>query len=183
MSSPRYPIRCGFIDPQGIVKKLTVCSHCRESKQELNHDYEIVLLSILPWFHVYGLMTMIHVTCAGVRLIMLPKFEEDSFLHSIEKYKPTSSFMVPPLMVFLAKHPLVDKYDMTSLRELYCGAAPLSQEVEMAVLKRLPHIEVNMVEKLSSETLILALLHLVRSSGLRHVRDNVGSDNEPREDH
>lgn len=73
---------------------------------------------------------------------MLPKFEEESFLNSIQTYKPTSSFMVPPLMVFLAKHPLVDKYDMTSLKELYCGAAPLSREVEEAVLKRLPHVEV-----------------------------------------
>lgn len=45
--------------------------------------------------------------------------------------------MVPPLMVFLAKHPLVDNYDLTSLRELLCGAAPLSKETEDAVYKRL----------------------------------------------
>lgn len=73
---------------------------------------------------------------------MLPKFEEQTFLHSISQYKPTASFMVPPLMVFMAKHPLVDKYDVTSLRELYCGAAPLSAEVEDAILKRFPHVEV-----------------------------------------
>lgn len=88
-------------------------------------------------------MTMLQACCAGVRLIMLPKFEEESFLRSIEKYKPTSSFMVPPLMVFMAKHPLVDKYDMSSLTELYCGAAPLSREVEEAVLKRLPSVGVS----------------------------------------
>lgn len=87
-------------------------------------------------------MTMVQACCAGVRLIMLPKFEEESFLASIERYKPTASFMVPPLMVFMAKHPLVDKFNMTSLKELYCGAAPLSREVEEAVLKRLPLLEV-----------------------------------------
>lgn len=45
--------------------------------------------------------------------------------------------MVPPLMVFLAKHPLVDNYDITSIRELLCGAAPLSKETEDAVYQRL----------------------------------------------
>lgn len=45
--------------------------------------------------------------------------------------------MVPPLMVFLAKHPLVDNYDISSVRELLCGAAPLSKETEDAVYKRL----------------------------------------------
>lgn len=44
--------------------------------------------------------------------------------------------MVPPLMVFLAKHPLVDDYDLSSIRELLCGAAPLSKEVEDAVKAR-----------------------------------------------
>lgn len=124
--------------------KLIIKSLSSEARDRLNYQYEIVLLSILPWFHVYGLMSMVQSCCAGVRLIMLPKFEEDSFLQSIEKYKPTSSFMVPPLMVFMAKHPLVDKYDMTSLKELYCGAAPLSREVEEAVLKRLPHVSVKL---------------------------------------
>lgn len=113
-----------------------------DAKIKVDHDYEVVLLSILPWFHVYGLLTMVQCVCTGDRLIMLPKFEEEAFLRSIEQYKPTGSFMVPPLMVFMAKHPLVDKYDVTSLRELYCGAAPLSAEVEDAILKRFPHVEV-----------------------------------------
>lgn len=45
--------------------------------------------------------------------------------------------MVPPLMVFLAKHPFVDEYDLSSLVELACGAAPLSKEVEDAVKARI----------------------------------------------
>lgn len=114
----------------------------RESKKNLHIEDDIVLLSILPWFHVYGLLSMVHSTTAGVLLVMLPKFEEDLFLSTIQKYKTTHSFMVPPLMVFLAKHPSVDKYDLSSLRELYCGAAPLSREVEDAVLKRIPSVQV-----------------------------------------
>ena len=49
--------------------------------------------------------------------------------------------MVPPLMVFLAKHPLVDNFDLSSLNCIICGAAPLSKELQQAVHKRL-HIDV-----------------------------------------
>lgn len=44
--------------------------------------------------------------------------------------------VVPPLMVFLAKHPLVDEYDLSSLQNIYCGAAALGKEVEEAVKAR-----------------------------------------------
>lgn len=49
----------------------------------------------------------------------------------------TISMLVPPLLVFLAKHPLVDKYDLSSLKELWCGAAPLAKETQIAVQKRI----------------------------------------------
>ena len=45
--------------------------------------------------------------------------------------------VVPPIMVFLAKHPLVDQYDLSSLTDLMCGAAPLSQQLEDEVSERL----------------------------------------------
>lgn len=44
--------------------------------------------------------------------------------------------IVPPLAVFLAKHPLVSKYDLTSLNEVWCGAAPLSMEIQRAISDR-----------------------------------------------
>lgn len=50
----------------------------------------------------------------------------------------TTLCLVPPLMVFLAKHPLVVKYDLRSVREIYCGAAPLSVDLIPQVLARLP---------------------------------------------
>lgn len=78
----------------------------------------------------------------GKLFFLFSKFDFTYFILSRKKYKTTHSFMVPPLMVFLAKHPLVDKYDMSSLRELYCGAAPLSKEVEDAVMKRIPNVTV-----------------------------------------
>ncbi|XP_062557091.1 uncharacterized protein LOC134221931 isoform X2 [Armigeres subalbatus] len=97
----------------------------------------IVLLGVLPWFHAYGCMTLINVLCNKQLLVSLPKFEEGLFLSCIENYRCTMVFVVPPLVVFLAKHPLVDSYDLSSVDTLLCGAAPLSKETEDLVKKRL----------------------------------------------
>ncbi|XP_017143264.1 4-coumarate--CoA ligase 1 [Drosophila miranda] len=98
---------------------------------------EITLLTVIPWFHAFGCLTLITTACMGARLVYLPKFEENLFLSAIEKYRVMMAFMVPPLMVFLAKHPIVDKYDLSSLMVLLCGAAPLSRETEDQIKERI----------------------------------------------
>ncbi|XP_012160201.1 luciferin 4-monooxygenase isoform X1 [Ceratitis capitata] len=98
---------------------------------------EITLLTVIPWFHAFGCLTLITTTALGTTLVYLPKFEENLFLGAIEKYRVLMAFMVPPLMVFLAKHPLVDKYDLSSLMVLLCGAAPLSKETQDLITERI----------------------------------------------
>ncbi|XP_017084152.1 4-coumarate--CoA ligase 1 [Drosophila eugracilis] len=98
---------------------------------------EVTLLTVIPWFHAFGCLTLITTACRGARLVFLPKFEEHLFLSAIEKYRVMMAFMVPPLMVFLAKHPIVDKYDLSSLMVLLCGAAPLSRETEDQIKERI----------------------------------------------
>ena len=53
----------------------------------------------------------------------------------------TNAPLVPPLVLFLAKHPLVDKFDLSSLKSLSSGAAPLGRDLEIGVAKRLPNLE------------------------------------------
>ncbi|KAH8363544.1 hypothetical protein KR084_011430 [Drosophila pseudotakahashii] len=98
---------------------------------------EVTLLTVIPWFHAFGCLTLITTACRGARLVYLPKFEENLFLGAIEKYRVMMAFMVPPLMVFLAKHPIVEKYDLSSLMVLLCGAAPLSRETEDQIKERI----------------------------------------------
>lgn len=43
----------------------------------------------------------------------MPKFDLEQFLSNIQKYKITTGYIVPPIAVALAKHPLVDKYDLS----------------------------------------------------------------------
>lgn len=67
----------------------------------------------------------------------MPKFELEQFCQSVQKYKATVGLIVPPIAIGIAKHPIVDKFDLTSLRFFMSGAAPLSESLQQAVETRL----------------------------------------------
>lgn len=84
------------------------------SKQLLGRS--VVSSTVAPWFHAMGFCTMIINACSRDNtFVFLPKYENKSFLSSIEEYKTASISVVPPIMVFLAKSPMFDQYDLSSL--------------------------------------------------------------------
>lgn len=93
-------------------------------------------MGILPFFHSYGFTFYATNIVVNTKIIVLDKFEETLFLSSIEKYRISLMGLVPPLVLFLAKHPLVDKYDISSVEEIMCAAAPLAKETEDLIRKR-----------------------------------------------
>ncbi|KAF2074146.1 hypothetical protein CYY_004549 [Polysphondylium violaceum] len=95
------------------------------------------LMGILPFFHIYGLMLFLMLMLKqGYRVVVLPKFEPVKFLQLIERFKVSISFVVPPVALMFAKSPLIDNYDLSSLRVLFSGAAPLSDNVEREIVNR-----------------------------------------------
>lgn len=64
-------------------------------------------------------------------------FDLEVFCKTIQQEKITFAFIVPPVALALAKHPLVDKYDLSSLRILTSGAAPTAKELVEAIYHRL----------------------------------------------
>ena len=74
---------------------------------------------------------------SGLTLIVMPKFDIENFCAIVQKHKITFAYVVPPVVLLLGKHPIIDKYDLSSLRMLSSGAAPLTQELVEAVYKRL----------------------------------------------
>ena len=67
----------------------------------------------------------------------MPKFEIEKFCSIVQDHKITFAYVVPPVILLLGKHPVIDKYDLSSLRMLNSGAAPLTQELVEAVYTRL----------------------------------------------
>lgn len=78
-----------------------------------------ISLSLLPFFHSYSFILMILALLNGNCSVILSRFEEELFLQIVEKYKIRYLPVVPSLMVFLAKHPLVDKYDLSSVKGIW----------------------------------------------------------------
>lgn len=67
----------------------------------------------------------------------MPKFQIERFCQIIQAQKITFAYLVPPVVLLLGKHPIVDKYDLSSVRMLNCGAAPLTKELVDAAYNRL----------------------------------------------
>lgn len=96
------------------------------------------LIGVLPFFHIYGMVVILFSSLhCGSKTVTMSKFDPELFLSCLEKYKVNIGHLVPPLVLFLAKHPLVDNYDLTSLDEIMVGAAPLGGEVVKAARDRI----------------------------------------------
>ena len=89
-----------------------------------------VLMGILPFYHIYGMTAiMCNTLRAGATVVTMPRFELEQFLDLIQKHKITTAYLVPPLVLALAKHPVVDRYDLSTLDDIMSGAAPLPESV------------------------------------------------------
>ncbi|WP_347956367.1 AMP-binding protein [Gordonia aichiensis] len=97
-----------------------------------------VVLAVLPFFHIYGMTVLLNAALkARAALFVMPRFDLVAFLEGIQKHKVTYAFIAPPVAVALAKHPIIDEYDLSSLHTMLSGAAPLDEELGQAVAKRL----------------------------------------------
>jgi acyl-CoA synthetase (AMP-forming)/AMP-acid ligase II len=97
-----------------------------------------VTLAVLPFFHIYGMVVIMQWGLAeGGTLIVMPRFDMEEFLGAVQKYRITLAPLVPPIVVGLAKHPAVDKYDLSSLKLVFSGAAPLGEAVARQAAQRI----------------------------------------------
>jgi len=71
-------------------------------------------------------------------VVVMPKFELKPLCSYIERYRGTFLMLVPPIALQLARDPIVDKFDVSSLRMIISGAAPLGPELEQELATRLP---------------------------------------------
>ncbi|KAA0084178.1 4-coumarate--CoA ligase family protein [Mycolicibacterium sp. P9-64] len=97
-----------------------------------------VIIAVLPFFHIYGLSVLLTAALvARAKLVIMPSFDLEAFLAAIQDHRCTRAFIVPPLALALANHPVVTSYDLSSLGVIVCGAAPLDAELNRTVNARL----------------------------------------------
>jgi acyl-CoA synthetase (AMP-forming)/AMP-acid ligase II len=96
------------------------------------------ILAVLPFFHIYGLTALMNAPLRlGATVVVLPRFELDQFLGAIEEHRINGLFVAPPIVLALAKHPAVARYDLSSLEYIVSAAAPLDAELARACSARL----------------------------------------------
>ena len=95
-------------------------------------------VGFLPFFHIYGMVVILGMVLRkGAAVVTMPQFDLEAYLRINAQYKCRSAYLVPPIALALAKHPMVDSFDLSSLEMITSGAAPLGAELELAVEKRL----------------------------------------------
>ena len=97
-----------------------------------------IILAMLPFFHIYGMIVVMKLALAGgATVVSMPRFDMEEFLGLVQRYKATTLPLVPPVVLGLAKSPLVDQFDLSSVKTIFCGAAPLGRELSMETSQRI----------------------------------------------
>ena len=101
-------------------------------------DEDDTLIGILPFFHIYGMTVIMNSALhRGATVVTLPRFELEAFLETMQNHRVTRAYLVPPIVLALAKHPVVDNYDLSALKFILSGAAPLGADLAAECSERL----------------------------------------------
>jgi acyl-CoA synthetase (AMP-forming)/AMP-acid ligase II len=99
---------------------------------------DVVALGVLPFFHIYGLVVVLNDALRhGATVVTMPRFDLEGMLAAIQEHRITHAYVVPPIVLALARQPVVADYDLSSLEFVMSGAAPLSSELEEECAARL----------------------------------------------
>ena len=89
------------------------------------------VLAVLPLFHGFGMsVTMNAAVLAGGEIFLVPRFNAKQIAEAIHKYKPSFFIGVPTMFVQLSNLRNIHRYDFSSLRGIFVGAAPLTQAIK-----------------------------------------------------
>lgn len=113
----------------------------RQSDLDEPEPHPVSLLP-LPLFHVFGFFMLVRAVSMGDTLVLMERFDFEGMLRAVEKYKVTYMPVSPPLIVALAKSGVAQKYDLSSLRVLGSGGAPLGKEVVERFNAKFPDVEI-----------------------------------------
>jgi acyl-CoA synthetase (AMP-forming)/AMP-acid ligase II len=96
-----------------------------------------ITIGILPFYHIYGMIALMNFPLyKGSKCVTMPRFDLEQFLKLVQDYRITHLYLVPPIVLALAKHPLVANYDLSSVHLINSGAAPLDDGVSRLAAER-----------------------------------------------
>ncbi|GGJ70666.1 long-chain acyl-CoA synthetase [Anoxybacillus voinovskiensis] len=119
--------KAAMLTHRNLIANTLMCAHWMYRCQK----GEEVILGVLPFFHVYGMTTIMNLSIMqAYKMILLPKFDVETVLKTIEKKKPTLFPGAPTMYIALLNHPNLANYDLSSIKVCISGSAPLPVEVQ-----------------------------------------------------
>ncbi|EXJ79692.1 hypothetical protein A1O3_07973 [Capronia epimyces CBS 606.96] len=123
-----------------IANTMQISAFDKVARDAISPNYHDVALGLLPQSHIYGLIVICHCsTYRGDQVVVLPKFDLQQYLTTIQKYKVSTLYIVPPIIISMVKNrDLLKKYDLSSVRFIFTGAAPLGKETAEELASQYP---------------------------------------------
>ena len=125
--------------PKGVMlTHRNLVANLVQVERHLVMDDHEVMMAVLPFFHIYGMQIIMNDGLSrGATLVTMPRFALVQYLSLIQEHRATRLFVVPPMVLALARQPIVDDYDLSSVRTLFSGAAPLGAELAEEAHRRI----------------------------------------------
>jgi ribosome assembly protein SQT1 len=123
-----------------IANTMQISLYEKPDRDKFGADYKEVALGLLPQSHIYALVVIAHCsTYRGDQVIILPKFDLQAYLMSLQRFKINTLYLVPPIIIAMVKNPQqLKKYDLSSVRSIFTGAAPLGKETAEELSRQFP---------------------------------------------
>lgn len=78
---------------------------------------ESTFIGVLPFTHIYALtLIALGAPALGAKTVVMSAFDPGTFLTNVQVHRVTAMHIVPPIVVFLSKHPVVAKFDLSSVK-------------------------------------------------------------------
>jgi acyl-CoA synthetase (AMP-forming)/AMP-acid ligase II len=130
--------------PKGVLlRHANLVASVRQVQSGLRLTERDTTVAVAPFFHVMGFVVSLAVPlAAGATVVTLPRFDLERFLGLVQQHRATVLVVPPPVVTALARHRMVDRFDLSRLELLVSGGAPLGAELQLAVAARLPGLVV-----------------------------------------
>jgi acyl-CoA synthetase (AMP-forming)/AMP-acid ligase II len=117
--------------PKGVMlTHRNLVANALQTEPCIRPEDDEVVLAFLPFFHIYGMQVLMNLAVSmGATVVTMPRFDLEQALQLTQEHRVTRFYAVPPVILALAKHPLVDQYDFSSVVQVFSGAAPLGAEL------------------------------------------------------
>jgi acyl-CoA synthetase (AMP-forming)/AMP-acid ligase II len=124
--------------PKGVMlTHRNLVANIEQSNAQQPVTADDTLVGVLPLFHIYGLNVVMNAVLRnGATLVTMARFDLERYLALVQAHRATKAHLVPPIVLALAKSPVVERYDLSSLELVNSGAAPLSAELQQAAAER-----------------------------------------------